>query len=243
MFPRGHCPSPHCRNIKPCLNDFGPYSAAKKKKKSPKPSHVRITRGEPCTVLIGSGLTLHTSGLGSSMSTPRYTFDLSTYVTVQFPLAGKTTLHKILITNEPAQSFNVLPHTSLISTRPLSPYSIPYFKGDFGSYKTLAQVLGCRSLCSYAQSQDQSRTAYALKLVVDIENCLEQSRATERLIQEAKFYSAHLQKEQGRTVPYHYGLWGAETAWGGTIMLAILEWCGVPWSVLRGSQHDTMDRR
>jgi hypothetical protein len=175
------------------------------------------------------------------MASLRYTLDPDRSITVQFPMAGRTVLHKVVVTGNPGQSFASLRHTSFISTRPLSRYKIPYFKYDFESYKILARVTGCHSLCSYAESQ--SGSAYALKLVVDVENCVEQGWAAERLFQEAEFYSVHLQQDQGRAVPFHYGLWGAKTVWGGTIILAVLEWCGVPWSVLRDSQYDTLDRR
>ncbi|RDB14853.1 hypothetical protein Hypma_016422 [Hypsizygus marmoreus] len=62
-----------------------------------------------------------------------------------------------------------------------------------------------------------------------------------RLEHEAKFYATHLPKYQGNSVPIYYGLWTAETSWGGSVMCAIMEHAGKPYRLKE--KYDTRKNR
>ncbi|PBL00128.1 hypothetical protein ARMGADRAFT_1159515 [Armillaria gallica] len=61
------------------------------------------------------------------------------------------------------------------------------------------------------------------------------------LIREATFHATNLKHLQGKIVPIHYGIWTAETTWGGTVVCSITERRGIPWRA--GGPHDTLENR
>ncbi|RDB14882.1 hypothetical protein Hypma_016420 [Hypsizygus marmoreus] len=62
-----------------------------------------------------------------------------------------------------------------------------------------------------------------------------------RLEHEAEFYVTHLTEYQGNCVPIYYGLWTAETTWGGSVMCSIMEHAGEPYCLKE--KYDTQKNR
>jgi hypothetical protein len=171
-----------------------------------------------------------------------YSTDQTQTLAIAFPDAGTITLSKVIDTAHPNNSFDSLPFASMIATRPIWNYRTPLEQSELHGYRELSRSVGTHSLCCYAEPE-VGIAPFALKVAIDIDVNKSQAEVAERLVNEANFYASHLQEDQGRSVPIHYGLWSGEAPWCGKIMVAILEWCGVPWGTLIGSQFDTMERR
>jgi hypothetical protein len=69
-------------------------------------------------------------------------------------------------------------------------------------------------------------------MAIDIDVNNPQAEVAEQLVNEANFYASHLQEDQGRLAPKHYGLWSG-----------VVSWCGKIMGTLIGSQFDTIERR
>jgi hypothetical protein len=193
------------------------------------------------TVLLAYTLPTAVSSLRNMFSVP-YSIDREQNLSVSFPDAGTITLSRVIDTANPNNSFDSLPFTSMIATRPIWNYRSPLEQDEYRGYRKLSRYVGAHSLCCYAEPED-GVAPFALKMAIDIDINDPQAEVAERLINEANFYASNLQEDQGRSVPIHYGLWSGEASWCGKIMVAILEWCGVSWGTLIGSQFDTIERR
>ncbi|RDB17697.1 hypothetical protein Hypma_001013 [Hypsizygus marmoreus] len=86
-------------------------------------------------------------------------------------------------------------------------------------------------------------TWFKLKMILHLEQgtgSAPEDMAKE-LMYEAKFYATHLRNLQGSHVPTHYGVWTAQTSWGGSVMCEIMEHAGNPFQLL--GKHDTPKNR
>ncbi|RDB17698.1 hypothetical protein Hypma_001012 [Hypsizygus marmoreus] len=103
------------------------------------------------------------------------------------------------------------------------------------------------ALCFDCRTRDPDpssglHTWFKLKMILHREQGAESfaEDMAKELIREAKFYATHLRKLQGNTVPTHYGVWTAETSWGGSVMCEIMEHAGHPFQL---GKHGTPENR
>jgi hypothetical protein len=100
----------------------------------------------------------------------------------------------------------------------------------------------------YAEWRDERDNSrfhhFALKIVVHARETDESTRMTVELCREAAFYSLHLSKSQGKFVPVHYGIWVGRSKWGGNMVCAIMDWCGVSYTkYIHTSSRDSVKLR
>ncbi|KAK0460064.1 uncharacterized protein EV420DRAFT_249349 [Desarmillaria tabescens] len=91
--------------------------------------------------------------------------------------------------------------------------------------------------------RDPNAPRFTIKMAVHVEfgkgSCPDDVKTD--LIKEATFHATNLKHLQEKIVPIHYGIWTAETTWGGTVVCSITEHRGVPWRI--GGPYDTPENR
>jgi hypothetical protein len=167
-------------------------------------------------------------------------------ITISLPDCGESTFYEVILPDVSQAEPLFVP--SLKATRPML-CERPLEADEFPGFKQLVEsTRECHSICCYAEGTSSrpdggQLTKFALKFAVNVNEIATQGWVAQMLVKEAQFYASELVHEQGRRVPIHYGVWSGQTSWGGRVMVAILEWGGVPWSAIAGSQLDTQDRR
>lgn len=66
-------------------------------------------------------------------------------------------------------------------------------------------------------------------------------KAADKMVTDAKFYGENLRAVAGVLVPRHYGVWRAQTRWGGAVLCSITEWAGTSWTQLVAAGSNTPD--
>ncbi|KAK0244616.1 hypothetical protein EDD85DRAFT_205915 [Armillaria nabsnona] len=94
-----------------------------------------------------------------------------------------------------------------------------------------------------SKRRDPNTPRFAIKMAVHVEFGTGSfpDEVRKDLIREATFHATNLKHLQGKIVPIHYGIWTAETTWGGTVVCSITEHRGIPWR--SGGPYDTPENR
>ncbi|KAJ6504686.1 hypothetical protein C8R47DRAFT_1103220 [Mycena vitilis] len=99
----------------------------------------------------------------------------------------------------------------------------------------------------YAQALTAT-SRLCLRLIFDADKVIRDTssdnfRALNRLVEDAKFHSAHLKGAEGLVVPAHYGMWVIDTGdWAGKILFSLTQWGGIPWTELLYSINTEANR-